>query len=203
MARLEAASVFAFRELRVELRAHGAPRALVRAAERAARDETRHARATRALARRYGANVPPPVVERRPVRSLEAIALDNATEGCVRETFGALVAHHQAHTARDPVVSAAMKRIARDETRHAALAYDIDAWATQRLGRLARRRVDAAKRDGYGALLSRAMPDVADPILGSPGASTGRSMIQQLMSALAPRTNARDHGTLVPCAQMQ
>src|SRR3989442_1726027 len=46
MASLEAASVGAFRALRTELRAHGAPRALVRAAERAARDEIRHARMT-------------------------------------------------------------------------------------------------------------------------------------------------------------
>jgi hypothetical protein len=186
MARLEAASVFAFRELRVELRAHGAPRALVRAAQRAARDEVRHARATRALARRYGGDVRSPHVEGRPVRSLEAIALDNAVEGCVRETFGALVAHHQARAAQDPVVAATMARIARDETRHAALAHDIDAWVKRRLGPLARRRVDAAKRDGYRALLSRKIPDAADPILGLPGASAGRVLIEQLMAALVP-----------------
>ena len=51
---LEAASVDAFRELSRELRRFGAPRRLVRAAQRAARDERRHARRVRALAARAG-----------------------------------------------------------------------------------------------------------------------------------------------------
>ena len=53
------------------------------------------------------------------MRELEAIAIENAVEGCVRESFGALLATWQAKTAGDARVRAAMKRIARDETRHA------------------------------------------------------------------------------------
>jgi hypothetical protein len=60
---LEAASVDAFRVLRLELRAHSAPRRLLRAASRAARDERRHARAAGALARRFDVTVP--AVERQ------------------------------------------------------------------------------------------------------------------------------------------
>jgi hypothetical protein len=59
VARLEAASVTAFRILRDELRVHEAPKKLVRAAARAACDEIRHTRATGALARRFGAHPRP------------------------------------------------------------------------------------------------------------------------------------------------
>jgi hypothetical protein len=155
MARLEAASVTAFRHMRRELVAHGAPKRLVRAAERAARDEIRHARMTRSLARRYGAFAVDPEVESRGVRSLEGIAVENAVEGCVREAFGALVACRQAQVAADPVIRAAMKRIARDETRHAALAFEVDAWARGRLDASARTRVEEARRQAFDDLFAQ------------------------------------------------
>lgn len=146
MAWLEAASVHAFQQLRDELRAHRAPRKLVRAAERAAKDEVRHARMCRALAGRYSGSPSHPRVAPRAIRPLEAIALENAAEGCVRETFGALVATFQADTARDPVIRAAMKHIARDETRHAALAWQVDRWVQRRLTPKARVRVVETRR---------------------------------------------------------
>jgi hypothetical protein len=154
MARLEAASVPAFRRLRRELVAHGAPRRLVRAAERAARDEIRHARMTTALARRYGGTVVLAEVDELPVRNLEAIAIENAIEGCVREAFGALVGSWQAAAATDPVIRAVMKRIARDETRHAALAFELHAWLKGRLGADARARLRDSRRDAFRALVS-------------------------------------------------
>jgi hypothetical protein len=155
MARLEAASVPAFRHLRCELVAHGAPKRLVRAAERAARDEVQHARMTRALTRRYGAVPTDPEVEPRDVRCLQEIAVENAVEGCVREAFGALVACWQAQAAADPVVRGAMKRIARDETRHAALAFEVDAWARGRLDAPGQKSVAEAKRKALDDLLAR------------------------------------------------
>ena len=100
-AQLEGAAVDAFRILRDELLAHGAPDELVRAAEEARADEVRHARTTRSLAGRFGPTPPQPRARRRPVRPLEAIAVENAVEGCVRETYGALLAHHQASAAED------------------------------------------------------------------------------------------------------
>jgi hypothetical protein len=119
-ARLEAASIPAFQVLTRELRARRAPVALVSAAMCAVQDEVRHRRATAALARRYGAEPMRPSFGPTPVdRTLEAIATENAVEGCVRETYGALVALWQARHARDPVVAAAMAPIAADETRHA------------------------------------------------------------------------------------
>ena len=159
VAHLEAASVDAFRILGDVLATHGAPRRLVRAASRAARDEIRHARVTSRLARRFGATPELPRVAPRARRSLEAIAIENATEGCVRETFGALEATWQAATARDPEVRAAMKRIAVDETRHAALAWAVDAWALERLDGAARRRVANAR----SAAVTKLARDVASP----------------------------------------
>ena len=76
-------------------------------------------------------------------------------EGCVRETFGALVAHYQARAAADPEVRAAMARIARDETRHAELAWRTHAWAMGRLTRDERSRVLAAMRAAAHGMLAR------------------------------------------------
>lgn len=145
MARLEGASVFAFEILRRELLAHGAPDNLVRGAIRAARDEARHEHTMTALAERFGGSFLACTGTDRPLRSLEAVAIENAVEGCVRETYGALVAQWQAQSAREPAVCAVMARIAKDEAGHAALAWQIDAWVRTRLHDEARARVDAAR----------------------------------------------------------
>jgi len=145
-AQLEGASVVAFRDLRAELRVHGAPRRLLRALSRAARDEQRHTRTVSALARRFGARSVLARVAAPAKRSLEAIALENVAEGCVRELYGALVATFQASTAQDLQVKSAMARIAREETRHAALSLSLQRWLEQRLDRSALARVASARR---------------------------------------------------------
>lgn len=146
IARLEAASVFAFERLARELARLDAPAELIAQAGRAALDEIRHARITGALARRYGAEPGVPSLARLPERSRFAIALENAVEGCVRETYGALVAHHQARLARDPQVRAALHTIAADETRHAELAWQIAAWLEPQLTAAERELLLAARR---------------------------------------------------------
>lgn len=146
-AQLEAASVMAFRTLADELRAHGAPEDLVARAERSAEEERRHARITRHLALSRGA-VPPRVqLSPRPPRGLAEIATENAVEGCVRETFGALLATWQSSHAGDAEIARAMERIADDETRHAELAWAIAAWLDTVLDEPARGAVREA-RDG-------------------------------------------------------
>lgn len=144
-ARLEAASVHAFRRLARELALHGAPKSLSDAALSAARDEIRHARVVSRLARELGATVEAVRIEPVPLRDLESVALENAAEGCVRETFGALVSHWQGRFARTRSVRVACSRIARDELRHAALAWRIEAWTETRLSHAARARVRAAR----------------------------------------------------------
>ena len=123
-------------------------RRLVRAASRAVRDEMRHVRQTSALARRFGeepiAPIPPPP---RPLRSLAAIARENALEGCVRETFSALECAWQAVRSADPVVRATMARIARDEMRHLALSWEVHRWALSRLDRAQREAIRTAQHE--------------------------------------------------------
>ena len=151
-ARLEAASVYAFQRLGSELRLHGAPPSLLRAARRAERDEIRHARSVSRLARAFGAAPKAARVERLPLRDLESVALENVAEGCVRETFGALVARWQSRHAASVKVRRIYARIAEDELRHAALAWRIAAWAESGLSRRARQQIQAAERETVSAL---------------------------------------------------
>jgi hypothetical protein len=105
----------------------------------------RHARVTSSLAQRFGASVRTPQIEPRPLRGLEALARDNAVEGCVRETFGAAIGCQQALAARDPEIAAIMREIASDEARHAALAWELHAWLMPQLTSDARARVTSAR----------------------------------------------------------
>jgi hypothetical protein len=130
---LEAASVAAFLDLAVQLEAHGAPRALVRELRRAARDEVRHTRDVAALARARGAEPAALRLADAAPRSLIAIALENAREGCVRETWGAACAVVQSMRATDREIRRTMNTIARDELRHAQLSWDLANWLASRL----------------------------------------------------------------------
>lgn len=182
-AALEAASVPAFRHLQEDLVEHGAPPSLVRAAERAARDEIRHTRVIGALARRHGVAFAPPVVGARVSRPLGELAIENVVEGCVRETFGALIAHLQALRATDPAVRSAMARIARDETEHAELAFAVAAWAEPLLDADGRARVAEARAHAARALLeevSRPRPDELGTLLGIPGPEESAALVAQL-----------------------
>jgi hypothetical protein len=144
MASLEAASVTAFEVLAAELTHYGAPAELIERMHAAAREEIVHARETTAMARLYGAEPEPPHIEPRPIRTLEDIALDNAVEGCVRETFGAAVGCYQADQARDRRIADLMHQLATDEIGHAALAFDLHLWLIPQLSLSARARVIAA-----------------------------------------------------------
>lgn len=145
MAFFEAASVDSFTLLRDELTKHGAPRALVAACTTARNDEIRHARMASRLARRHGGAVlAPPDLAASGARALEEIAIENAVEGCVRETFGVLVGMWQAEHAPTKELRAFFAKLAHDESRHAALALRVDAWVRTRLDAAAIARLDAA-----------------------------------------------------------
>lgn len=149
---LEAASIDAFAILAAELAEHGAPADLVAAAERAGRDEVRHARMAETLMRRFGGAAERPVVPRRPVRPLREVALENAVEGCVREAYGAFVASWQASAARDEAIRAVMRRVAADEIEHAELSFAVAAWAEPLLSPAEREEVRAARAEAVAAL---------------------------------------------------
>jgi hypothetical protein len=187
LAQLEAASVPAFRRMARELSRFGAPRRLVKAAERAAREEVRHARGAASLAKRYGAKRAAFTADLRGERSLEAFAAENAIEGCVRETYGALAATWQAREASDPLVRAYMARIAKEETTHAALAWRADAWARGRLAKDARARVEAARAKAARDLIDEMgiTPDgEVTAIAGVPSGPIARRLACDLVASL-------------------
>lgn len=193
VAHLEAASVHAFNQIEVVLRERGAPVSLCRAARTAAADETRHARTVGRLARRFGGVPTAAHVKRRRAReSLVSLAVENFVEGCVRETYGALVATWQAANASDPAVAAAMIRIAKDETRHAALSWSIAAWAEGQLSPAARKRVTARGAAAVSELLKTAVTPPLDVrrIAGLPDRATQCALLRELDRTLWSATAA-------------
>jgi hypothetical protein len=186
MAQLEAASVHAFVHLARELRAHGAPDDLRSRALRASRDEVRHARVMTELARGRGVEAAKVRAKRRGVRSLERIAVENAVEGCVRETFGAALAMMQARTARDAGVRAAMARIARDEAQHAVLAWDIARWLDTQLTPEAQARVRRARSRAADAMVEASSGADEDAMrdLGLPEAEHAQALARRLRTSL-------------------
>lgn len=66
-------------------------------------------------------------------RSLFHIARENAVEGCVRETYGAVVGMWKAGHVAGPGIARLLQRIARDEINHATLSWDIADWLAPRL----------------------------------------------------------------------
>jgi hypothetical protein len=189
----EGASVRAFEALARELAALDAPAALVAALEAAASDEVRHAATMGALGERFAA----PVVaveffwEDQPRRrSLVEIAVENAVEGCVHETWAALVAAHQGRAAGSPELRVLFGEIAGDEARHAALAWAIDGWLVTQLTAAEQATVAAARRAaverllaGAPALLS-AVDAEGRALLGLPSAAAARGLARGLDAAL-------------------
>lgn len=160
---LEAVSVHAFARLERELAFHGAPPALLREARRARRDEARHTAMTTRLARRFGAAPTLPVAPRTwALRSLFEVARENAIEGCVHETYGAVVGLIEANSSSDAEVRRAARSIAEDECRHAELALAIARWITPLLDSEERAEIHAAVSHAVGALRARGNERVVD-----------------------------------------
>lgn len=178
---LEAASVRAFGDLHDDLLAHGAPVSLRRAAITAAADEVRHARTCARLANRYGGSPAKRAIAAAPRRSLYQLAHDNLVEGCMRETYGAVVGGYQGRAAGDATVRHAMRSIARDEARHSALSWRIHAWVVPRLSAEERRELARA----VGAVreeLERGVEENAElcRVLGIPDAAAAKALLAQL-----------------------
>jgi hypothetical protein len=163
-ARQEHASVAAFARFTMHLLALGAPPDLVTRSQRASMDEVQHARACFALARRYGGEAMGPgalsLDGAMGAMSLEALAVLTVHEGCVGETLGALLVDEQAQRSRDAEVRRLLTRIARDELRHAELAWRCVRWAIEQGGATVARSV--ARAFAEAEITSRS-PSFADP----------------------------------------
>ncbi len=184
-AHLEAASVPAFERLAAELRELGAPEELAIAAEAAAEDERRHAAQMGAQARRRGAAIVAVELAPRQRRGRVELARENAVEGCVRESWAALLAMHQAAAAEDLEVRALLAGIAVDEVRHAELAWAIDAWLRPGLTAAEVAEVDAARDEAAASLRPRAqLPAALVGALGLPPRGRAEAMWRSLCGSL-------------------
>ena len=193
-AELEAASVPAFLRMADELTRHGAPVELVKRARAAARDEIRHAVTMKALARRFGAEPSEPVVPEFGTRGLFEIALENAVEGCVHETFAALQATFQARHAKDARIRKVMRRIAEDETRHGALAWSVAEWIEPMLSDAERDRVQNARISAAESMLASSAEPHADVVhvAGAPTVAQAAQLLQAVSSELWAESGALD-----------
>lgn len=90
--------------------------------------------------------------------------------GCVSETWAALLAHHQAARAHEPSVRSAFTEIARDETRHAQLAWDLHEWFLSQLAPAQQSLVLAAHARAIAELpaQAQAQAQAAPPAFGVP-----------------------------------
>jgi hypothetical protein len=128
----EHSSIAAFVRLAFELVELGAPRALVTRSLRAANDEVRHAASCFGLASAHlGRELWPgalPVPARAREADLVTLAVEALTDGCFGEGVAARLAQLRAHSSEDPVARAVHREIARDEARHAELAWSTLRW---------------------------------------------------------------------------
>ena len=136
----EAESVRAFTRIARELEAHGAPEELIAAARKAAADERRHAD----LCGKLTSEKPEIAHDDLAIRTLLELAIDNAREGCVGETYSALANVVQARDAATPELRAHFAAIAPDEIEHAALAYAIAEWIKDQLDDPEKEQVEKA-----------------------------------------------------------
>ena len=187
MAAHEAGAVVAFEQLALELGRHALPEGLRRGARRAAHEERRHTRLVGALSKRHGGHFAISGQRQGEVRSLEAIALDNAVEGCARETFGAMVGLYQSLHAKDPSVRAVLASVAADEIGHGSLSWALHEELSPRLPVSARRKIREA-RDGalqtltQGVLAGRSAAERAE--LGLPDEERLERMAATLRDSL-------------------
>jgi hypothetical protein len=182
----EGVSVIAFERLADVLAANGAPEDLVARARRAAADEARHAAIFTDLAGAHGAAVPA-IELASATPSLFELAIENATEGCVRETLGAAITLHQSMHAESEDVRAAFASICDDEAEHAALSWDLQAWFDARLSEGERARIVSAHRAALeeARAAAREAADAAGFALGLPSPERTRRMLDLAVEAMA------------------
>lgn len=167
IAELEWTSVTAFERLARALAHHGAPEELVSRAARFADDERRHTSLVAELARAHGGTPDlraPTGHETTP--SLRSLAEENAAEGCVRETLGALVAQVQALRSSSAAVRGVFGAVAEDEARHAELSWDLHAWFLESLAGDDRAHVEAALSRAFASLAQTEPPRLSSEDAG-------------------------------------
>jgi hypothetical protein len=163
MGQMEHASIAAFARFSLQLLALGAPPELIESCNAALADETAHTRLCFQLASAYAGEWLSPgpldVTGSVNVTALADVVDLVLAEGCLGETGAALEALELADAANDPVIREAYARIARDEERHAALAFRFLRWALARDPLVVAKSIRAARGS-----LDAAAPQVRDVV---------------------------------------
>ncbi len=166
MGQMEHASIAAFARFQLQLLALAAPPELVEGCTQALADETAHTLLCFGIASAYaGSSIGPGPLDidgSLACTSLADVVDLVIAEGCYGETGAALEALEAADAASDPVIFAAYARIARDEQRHAELAFRFVRWAAGQDERVAT-RVRAALVAGQA--VSPAVQDIVESCL--------------------------------------
>lgn len=187
MAAMETAAVTAFRYLTRELEAYQAPDELVRMARAAIDEEIDHAEMAGLLSQAYATPVPEVRVDDFQLRSLFEIALENAVEGCVNETFAAACGIWQHEHAEHEAFRAVMGRVAEEESGHAELSWGIHSWIMQQLTEAQQQHIRQAQRETVAALESSFKVEndvVLRQAVGLPGVEDAARLFQELRGQL-------------------
>lgn len=133
----EAVAVIAFERLAFELKAYQAPIELLAKIQVAIEDEKRHTSNFSSVCLAQNWEIEEDIthiqVSQYPVRSLLELAIENAIEGCVGESFAALENLYQSHFAKNQTIKALHQSIVFDEIAHAELSWQIHDWINQQL----------------------------------------------------------------------
>jgi hypothetical protein len=201
MGQMEHASIAAFARFSLQLLCLGAPPELVEDCTRAMADETAHTRLCFEIASAYAGRAigpgPLDIAGSLAVTSLADIVELVVVEGCFGETRAALEALEAADAATDPVIRAAYEQIARDEERHAALAFRFVRWALEQEPEAVAARLSLSTASSNSDALAR---EIVVPCLraisGSQRAQGNGSVHAQLLQKGA--VVARDHEPSTP-----
>ncbi len=167
----EHASVAEFARLSLVLMAHGAPAELVAETHRAALDEIMHAETCFAIAGKITGKVHTPgdvdVTRASTNASIEALARCTLRDGCLGETAAAMELEALANETDDEDVAIAIAGMARDERRHAELAWRILELAIAKDAHAAWRALDEEELFTRTPLEGRVVREIVVPRLSA------------------------------------
>lgn len=116
------------------------------------------------------------------------VAIENAVEGCVGETWAALLAAWQAESAGDPELQSTLRALAEEEAHNAQQAWRVAVWLDGMLDDRDRKRVREARDEAVGELWREVAEGSAyaegDALLGLPSAAQARALLRELRISL-------------------
>ena len=184
---LEACSVIAFEQLVTQLQAWNAPQYFIERAKQALKDEVRHAAQMSMLAKRFDEEVPEIELEQEFAEDLFSVALHNATEGCVFETWAVLEAVLKSKYAQTKELRNIYAQIAKDEMEHAQFSWDLHFWLLERLSPAEKKQVQQAQREAIAKLERDALErfERLPAILGMANVLNRQEIIERFVQQVA------------------